>query len=404
MDKDLHRRLQRLGVVKGFRNLAPRPTPLPLRPLPGSERATAHGPVWIIEATYPGEHRHGAYPLGDLDALPASALPLLGAPELGPRPAFLDTETTGLSGGAGTLAFLIGVGIWGPEGLTLHQLFLRDPTAEGATLRYLTALLDQATGLVTFNGQGFDLPLLETRYVLQRQPPAALARPHLDLLRVARQLWRDHLPSRRLVALETDVLEITRSEEDLPSSLIPTLYREYLQTGDPREMTRILYHNAVDILSLVTLLVHAGRLITEPERCVTGAGEWLGVGRLHAQAGDDAAARAAWEQALEADTLPHDTAARVWRELALRHKRAGEWESALALWTAWADRQPRAIEPHIERAKYFEWQAHDCAAALRETEIALERLSGLPRGLHHQRSRHELRHRQARLQRKLEIA
>ncbi len=430
MDDQFRKRLQRLGVVKGFRNLKPAPAlrqaqgpdgapaapddkpaePSPLRqtqgavgepaaPLPGAEIATPHGPVWVARRTYPPDYQHGCATLHELDDLSPETLALLNTPTLGARPAFIDTETTGLSGGAGTLAFLTGVGVWDTEGLTLHQVFLREPHTEAAALRYLSDVLDNATCLLTFNGQGFDLPLLQSRYILNRQTPRWQTLPHLDLLLVARKLWRDHLPSRRLGALEEALLGITREELDLPSWLIPTLYREYLQTGNPTEMTRIFYHNEIDILSLVTLVVHIGRLLGDPEPRAA-AGEWVGLGRIYAQAGQDEAARTAWERALEADTLSEDCAARLWRDLALQQKRAGAWDAALALWNAWAQRQPRAIEPLVERAKYHEWQAHDCAAALSETERALARAEALPRGSTRQRWLTELHQRHERLTRK----
>lgn len=422
MDADLRRRLQRLGVVQGVRHLPPA-TPAPAFPggransipdvggvtgrrddapvpLPGAELATPYGPVWVDESRYLATHRHGAYPLGDLGALPAPALALLGGSELGPRPAFLDTETTGLAGGTGTLVFLTGIALWEGESLCLRLVFLRDPAGEPAALRYLADLLAGATGLVTFNGRGFDVPLLQSRFILNRLPPTFAALPHLDLLAVARLLWRDHLPSRRLGALETALLGVLREEDDIPSWLIPDVYREYLQTGRTNELARVFYHNRVDVLSLVTLLIHCGRLAAEPAAPTTAATEWVGVGRLYALAGREAEAQAAWRRALEAD-LPPETAERLWRELAQAHKRRGEWEAALALWAAWAERIPWAVEPLVERAKHAEWVADDPAAALVATEEALARLERLPPALRRGPLWAELDHRRARLLAKL---
>lgn len=410
MDTDLRRRLQRLGVVQGVRQLPPT-TPVPARApvsspagresairLPGGEVSTPYGPVWVEETRYPAAHRHGAYPLGALGNLPPAALALLGD-DPGPRPAFLDTETTGLAGGTGTLVFLTGVALWEGESLCLRLIFLRDPAGEAAALRYLAGLLAGATGLVTFNGRGFDVPLLQTRFILNRLPPTFTALPHLDLLAVARLLWREQLPSRRLGALEAALLGVTREEEDLPSWLIPEVYRDYLQTGRTAELARVFYHNRVDVLSLVTLLIHSAQLAADPAAQATAATEWVGVGRLYALAGHEGEAQAAWRRALE-DDLPPETAERLWRELALTHKRRGEWEAALALWTAWAERLPWAVEPLVERAKHAEWVAGAPATALTVTEEALARLEQLPPAL---RSplRAELEHRRARLLAKL---
>ncbi len=414
MDDELSRKLRRLGVVKGFRNLQRAPQSSPDPParhapteggetLPGKELPTPHGPVWVTETWYPGEHRHGCHPLAALEKLDAEALSLLGEASLGERPAFLDTETTGLAGGTGTLAFLTGVGIWEGAGLRLHQVFLRDPGEEVAALHHIAALLDSATGLVTFNGGPFDLPLLETRFVLRRLLPRWRALSHLDLLVTARLLWRDHLSSRRLIHLEENVLEVSRTEVDLPSWMIPMAYRHFLQSGETEEMERIFYHNAIDILSLATLLSHQTYLVAAPEQAgCQAATEWVGLGRLYARAERFTAAEAAWKRALEADSLSPDLAASLWRELGLFHKRAREWETALTLWESWATRLPWASEPLIERAKYFEWQAHDCAAALRETERALERATRTHRRYYRPQEIADLKHRRQRLLRKLE--
>lgn len=413
MDSSLQRKLRRLGLVKGVQQLKPPATPSPAPempgpsyphtgPLPGGPLPTPHGPTWVWQRHYGADHHHGIYPLGALQHLSPHALTLLGANTLGPRPAFLDTETTGLVGGAGTLIFLIGVGLWEGDHVRLHLIFLRTPDEERAALHYLAELLRDVSGLVTFNGTGFDLPILENRFILQRMAPSWRNLPHLDLLTVARLLWSEHLPSRRLSALEQALLGIERAAADLPSWMIPTAYREYLHTGHTEEMHRIFYHNEMDVLSMMTLLIHCAQRLDIAATARLAAGEWVGVGRLYERAGYLEQAEAAWRQALEEDNLPSDVAARLWQALALRRKQAGAWEAALALWEAWAQRLPCAIEPLVERAKYFEWIAHDPVAALRETEQALKRAAQLPRGLAREQTLAELRHRQQRLQRKLE--
>src|SRR5512137_2280887 len=125
-----------MGVTQGLKHLqSPAPSPAlasspprsPGKPLPGSELATSHGRVWVDRHDYPSEYAHGRYRLDAVAGIPPAALSMLGVPALGARPAFLDTETTGLAGGAGTLVFLTGVGVWDGAGLTVHQVFLRDP-------------------------------------------------------------------------------------------------------------------------------------------------------------------------------------------------------------------------------------------------------------------------------------
>ena len=410
MDDKFRQQLKRLGVVKGLKALQPARPPvsaeLPRQAssaLPGDELSTPHGPVWVEKRMYPSIHPHGRYALGEMQRLPVEALPLFGVPNLGARPAFLDTETTGLAGGAGTLVFLTGIGVWEDEHLTLHLVFLRSPDEELAAMRYIEDVLDNATGIVSFNGNGFDLPLLETRFILNRMAPRWRALPHLDLLTVARQLWRDHLESRRLGVLETAILRVQRTETDIESSLIPWLYRQYLDTGDTADMVRVFYHNRIDVLSLVSLLVHVTRMVTSPEQMALAPGEWAGVGRVYDHVGREAEAFKAWERALlqESGTLNEDTAARLWCEMALRHKRCGAWERAFALWDDWANCHPLAVDPLVERAKYYEWTTCDLRAALFETDAALHRAERHPKSLKRAELLSELRHRKDRLERKL---
>ncbi len=425
MDAKLQRKLKRLGVVKGLRT--PRPS-TPEKPpafpqhlntasateatVPGEVIETDYGPVWVERVEYASTHQQGRYRLGDVASLSQKALALLGTADLGAHPAFLDTETTGLARGTGTLAFLIGVGIWEDTKLALHLIFLRDPGEEPAVLHYLADSLSAATGLVTFNGRGFDVPLLENRFILNRIVPNWTALPHLDLLSPARTLWREHLPSRRLGVLETEILDIVRTGEDIPAWMIPDLYRQFLRDGDTPEvqyaMTRIFYHNRIDVLSLVTLLVHMARLVDTPEHIGPEATEWIGLGRLYDRNGHADTALAAWERAVSGDDgeeLDAEVAARVWKRIGLYHKRQENWAAALHTWERWIQQIPWAIDPLVEKAKYYEWKAHDLAQALKETERALRRV-GLPANQHKTMSLQRLRwlakleHRRARLQRK----
>ena len=413
MDESLRRRLSRLGVVKGLAGLkadpdpgrAPRPesgTPSQVV-LPGAEKAVADGVFWLDLRHYDRAYTHGHYALSGLADVPETALDLLGVPDLGDRPAFLDTETTGLAGGAGTLAFLVGVGVWTGEGFDLHLIFMRDPDEESAALTYLTEILSGVTGLVTFNGRGFDVPILETRYVLNRMSPAPLALPHLDLLTVARQLWRDHLPSRRLGELERHILDVMRTEQDLDSGLIPWMYRQYLATGDAREMVRVLYHNEIDVLSLASLLIHAARMVEMPAEMGLASAEWAGIGRVYDRAGCEDQAFRAWQVALsgETDELVASCAVRLWREMGVRYRRRKAWREALAIWDTWLNRLPGDVVPLVEKAKYYEWTVRDLDEALSCTEIGLARAAAHPKGMRRLGILAELEHRQERLKRKL---
>ena len=173
------------------------------------------------------------------------------APPAGGRLLYLDTETTGLAGGTGTYVFLVGAGFFDGDTFEVRQYFMRDLDEEPALLAAVGGLLGQFDGVVTYNGGGFDLPLLETRFVLARRRfPADVF--HLDLLGSARRLWSTRLADCRLGTLERHVLGFTR-EDDLPGALIPSAYFDYLRRKQPGALPRIFEHNRHDILSLAAL-------------------------------------------------------------------------------------------------------------------------------------------------------
>ena len=179
------------------------------------------------------------------------------APE---RLVYLDTETTGLAGGTGTCAFLIGIGTLEGTQFVVRQFFLRDYPEEKAILHALAEILGGFDGLVTYNGKTFDIPLLETRYALARQKSPFGRMLHLDALHPARRLWRLRLESCKLQDLESAVLGIER-EGDIPGSEIPAIYFDYLREGDARGLQPVFHHNALDIMTLAAITVELARAI-----------------------------------------------------------------------------------------------------------------------------------------------
>ena len=150
--------------------------------------------------------------------------------------AFIDTETTGLSLGTGTYTFLIGVGIYEDDAFVVRQFFMRSPAEERAQLHLVEQALSDRTGIVSFNGRGFDMPLIYNRFVLAAMPPPMAGAPHLDLLPPARRLWKARWGSCSLGNLERNVLAFQRTAEDVPGYLIPDIYRQYYLTGVATDM------------------------------------------------------------------------------------------------------------------------------------------------------------------------
>ena len=178
---------------------------------------TGQGTVVVVRSEYPVGYRHGHICLDGVAEVPEAILALLARPDGGPpgrlRPLFLDAETTGLAGGTGTYAFLVGAGWVEGDTLVVAQYFMRDLDEEPALLAALRPRLEEASVVVTFNGTGFDLPLLETRFILGRSRWPAL--PHVDLLWPARRVWSRRFADCRLGTLERDVLGVTR-DADVP--------------------------------------------------------------------------------------------------------------------------------------------------------------------------------------------
>jgi uncharacterized protein YprB with RNaseH-like and TPR domain len=416
MPDDLRDRLRKLNIQKGARHITPKPKPkrsFGIESLiDGEIIETDYGPAFVHIERYAPDHVHGAYPLGELlsqSRLVAGHLASLDEEIDLRRVAFIDTETTGLAGGTGTLAFLIGVGTFeDDDSFTLRQFFLRSPAEEPATLLHLAEWLDQFEAIVSFNGRGFDVPLLQTRFILHRLRPALLSAPNLDLLTPARRVWRGRLESCSLKSLEYHILDVHRDQDDIDGSLIPQIYFDYARTGDAREMPRVLYHNAFDILSMVTLATRLIQIFDEERTTSLTAADWYALGKWHADRAEHDQAERYLRQAVEdlADALTHQQAA---MRLSLLYKQLDRRADAIGLWEVVA-LQPSAanlqssIEACIELAKYYEWHAADVGRALDWTDQALALAASVPDRLTRNELTAELEHRRVRLSKKRDRA
>ena len=256
---------------------------------------------------------------------------------------FLDTETTGLAGGTGTYAFLVGVAWWDAGGLQVEQFFMRDHSEEHSLLLALAERMAERRVLVTFNGKSFDWPLLETRYRMTRQIRARTPHAHLDLLHPARQLWRLRLESLRLSELERHILADGKRlawdrNSDIPSHLIPQIYFDYLRGGAAEPVAAVFRHNAMDLRGLAAL---AGKMLAlvdsachseRDDACAIGdALELYGISRLLYGRGEHTRARQLYERALGAG-LSGAVSRAARRELAQLAKRERDYPRAIELW------------------------------------------------------------------------
>jgi len=315
------------------------------------------------------------------------------------RAVFLDTETTGLAGGTGTYAFLVGVGRFEHGNFVLRQYFMRDYDEELPMLVPLAELFRDADGVVTYNGKAFDIPLLQTRFVTARVRIDLEEVPHLDLLHVARRLWRARLRDCSLSNVEREVLGVKRCG-DIPSYLIPKVYFDYLRSRDARRLKAVFYHNEQDILSLVGVASHAAQLATAPPDCVEAHPlDLLSLARLHFKQRryrrSERHASDAYDLGLDADA-----ARSALYLLALSLKRQRRWHDAHAAWCRLAAHWADDIAPRVEMAKHLEHREGDLPKARTVCEQAIEVAANLEPG---QARIEELNYRLARIERKLRL-
>lgn len=341
---------------------------VPLEELvPGEETANEAGIFFSVHQMAAGSARHGERCIRDLAPLDMGRLavlandPALRGLDYG-RALFLDTETTGLAGGTGTVAFLIGLGWFEGDCFVTRQLFARDYAEERATLLCLRDLLRGREFLVSFNGKAFDASLLAARFIMNRMPNPLSGLPHLDLLHPARRLLSHRLADRRLGALEASILGFER-EGDIPGSEIPQRYFDWLRRRDGRLMADVFTHNRLDILSLAALAAYLTELIDS------------GVGTSRRHPGDLLAAARLFlvrdcpgEAVRLLDPLCGcacaETAREAGRELSLLYKRSDQWPAAVAIWEGMARRDREDLFALVEMAKWCEHRRRDFRQAL----------------------------------------
>lgn len=232
---------------------------------------------------------------------------------------FLDLETTGLTGGTGTYAFLCALGMIDGDEFVVKQLFLARPSKEPQWLEAINDLIPRGATLVTYNGATFDIPMLQTRHILMRMTPHWIAYPHVDLLKLARKLYKGRFDSCSLGSMERNVLRIAREDDDIPGCMIPPLYAEFLRTRDASPLRGVFYHNEIDIVSLAALWCRIADVLIGD---CADALELLRAGDIWDHIGACGEAERMWRAS--ADEKCADASIR----LAFMHKRREEYEAA----------------------------------------------------------------------------
>ena len=277
---------------------------------------------------------------------------------------FLDTETTGLSHGAGTVAFLVGVGFFEDESFVVRQYLMRDYDEEAFVLSRVAEDMARSKALCTFNGQTFDLPLLEVRYTMQRMREQYVSRPHVDLLPASRRVWKLRLRHCNLTALEEAVLGIQR-EDDLPGALVPERYFNFLKTRDFSLLEDILEHNEQDIISLAHILDKLLRLHDKP-LLAEAPEDLFSLGRVLEKRGRAEGARMCYRAA---DRGSVSILARG--RMAETYRREGNYQEAARVYKRMVTDRQGGPGPLIALAKICEHKTGDIPAAIEYTRRAI---------------------------------
>jgi len=340
IDKDeeasVKEKLERLISLtkKGKKEKERKPEIPPLEPLPREA-------LLVFENPYPLNVKYGKIPLSKGLEIKGEVLSYLSRSrefenlDLSTS-LFIDLETTGLSGGAGVVPFLVGLGFYKNDKFNVVQFFLGDLAEEERLIQQLGQFFSQMNfrSIITFNGKGFDMPLLETRFTLHRHPLSLNELPHLDFLFSARSLWKHKYESCRLFHLAQEIVEADRSE-DIPAAEIPIRYFEYLRTGNFSLMESVLYHNQEDILSLLGVVIVGAMLFSEEretlEEAAADAMDFFGVAKLFESAGHSDKSALFFQRALEGK-LSEEIALIAKKKLSYHFKKSKDWDKAISIW------------------------------------------------------------------------
>lgn len=361
-------KLEQLIQLRREKQAKPKPAPPP---------AADREPLTFTEIPYNLDARYGKITIADGLKISGDILACLSRePEFNhldlSTALFFDLETTGLSGGTGVVPFNIGLGYYRDDKFWVGQYFLGEPAAEEKMLLSFSEFIKDMDfkSIVSYNGKVYDVPLMETRYVLQRLPCPLSSLPHLDFLFPARTLWKHKHESCRLFHLARQVLQTGR-DEDIPSAEIPWRYFQFLQTGNYDLIEPILYHNAEDILSLLGIVIMGASVFSEDRESFAADGmDLFGAGKVLERLGDADKATDFFERALNG-SLTDEVGLSTRRRLSLQYKKQQAWEKAVELWREMALSQEPSSDLLFslrELSMYFEHREKEFTEAHKMAE------------------------------------
>ena len=372
--ESLEEKLRSLGVFTGASNIisAKRINTNPIETvIEGEYSFSPFGITFIANQLIPFGSLHGNFELTknvNPDILTGFLGINLNAPVSLEEIIFLDTETTGLSGGAGTLVFLAGLGYYSPAGFHLSQIFLDKPGEEKAFLSALECILSPFKLMITYNGKSFDIPLLNNRGIINNFSSPFSSLHHIDLLHLTRKVWKLSYTDRSLGTLEQQVLQFQRSGEDIPGWLVPSRYIDYLHDGDARPLAGVFYHNGIDILSLAALYSHLSDILIDPYETDEDYFELISIAYIHECKKETEKAISLYKKAINI-CMPDNSSIWPLFRLANLYKLVGDWQNAIQYWEKAALHDD--YKSCIELAKYYEHKSKDISTAIFWTQKAI---------------------------------
>ncbi len=371
----LFERLKALGLVQASQ-VSVKQKEKPLKAfediIEGEEVPNSQGTCYLAKSVYPWNYQHGdvTFIKKDNFSLVADAGKAQGIREKELSSLlFIDTETTGLAGGTGTLAFLVGLGYFDENGFNLYQYIIRDPTEEAAMLLEISNFIEQFSGFVSFNGKVFDIPLLKARYVMNRIPVPFEEMAHLDLLFLSRKLWRNRLKSRALQDLEQEILHIPRTQDEVPGWMIPEIYFDFLKTGNAEPLKGVIYHNGMDIVSLAALFLFISNSFDQIDSFENlHPVDYFSIGQLFLDLKMNDLSETIFLECIESNSLPDEMRLQSIKYLGAIYKKQARVEDAVSFWKIAAEMED--IDSAVEMAKYYEHSVRDTEKALEWAESA----------------------------------
>jgi len=366
-------KLKDLGVQVGTSHIKPGkknvPPPSLTDTLPGSWEKTSAGDCFVVRKHFPFSLLHGDRELSNLPQIYVfeSISAYSGISEIPlEQYLFIDTETTGLSGGAGTYVFLVGAAKYENDGIHFAQFFLQDPSNEPCQLAALEEFCANAKVVVSYNGKSFDLPRIKNRYLFHGWPAPFQNIFHLDLLHIVRRLWKTQLPTCSLGDVEYHLLGIQRESHDIPGWQVSEKFFDYLQNNDPDPLKGVFYHNEVDVISMITMLSYITDRLANPLSVpYRNQDDLVPFGRYLFYLSKVDQAIEVLLKALKNKSLSDESTLLGLITLASIYKKNNNFVSAVPLWEKCASLDD--IQSKVELAMYYEHKKSDFQEAIHWT-------------------------------------